>query len=121
MKALDTQSEVYVMGYPARPNDEFGEVLMKVFRDEFFVKRFAPGFVEATPDQVDDGGHGSVFTHDSSTLGGNSGSCVVEFRIQGKAAVGLHFGGLARKENFAHSLARIEAVLTEHGATFQDN
>jgi len=121
MKALDTQSEIYVMGYPARPNDEFGEVLMKVFRDEFFVKRFAPGFVEAPPDQVDDGGHGRVFTHDSSTLGGNSGSCVIEFRIQGRAAVGLHFGGLARKENFAHSLARLEAVLTEHGVTFQDN
>jgi len=121
IKALDPQSEVYVMGYPARPNDEFGEVLMKVFRDEFFVKRFAPGFVEATPDQVDDGGQGRVFTHDSSTLGGNSGSCVIEFRIQGRAAVGLHFGGLARKENFAHSLARLEAVLTEHGATFQDN
>ncbi len=120
IKALDTQSEVYVMGYPARPNDEFGEVLMKVFRDEFFVKRFAPGFVEAPPDQVDDG-QGRVFTHDSSTLGGNSGSCVIEFRIQGKAAVGLHFGGFARRENYAHSLARLETVLAEHGATFQDN
>lgn len=121
MKAVDTQSEVYVMGYPARPNDEFGEVLMRVFQDEYFVKRFAPGFVESAPDQFDDGGHRRVFTHDVSTLGGNSGSCVIEFRIEGKAAVGLHFGGLARQENYAHSLARLEALLVENGVAFPNN
>lgn len=117
--AVLTQAPIYVMGYPARPNDEFGEVLMKVFRDEFFVKRFAPGFVESRPDDVADG-QGRVFTHDSSTLGGNSGSCVVEFNVQGRAAVGLHFGGLARRENYAHSLGRLEQLLIEEGATFQD-
>lgn len=118
MKGVATQAEVYVMGYPARPNDEFGEVLMRVFQDEYFVKRFAPGLVEAAPDDFDDGGHHRVFTHDSSTLGGNSGSCVIEFRVEGKAAVGLHFGGLARQENYAHSLPRLEAELARHGVTF---
>jgi hypothetical protein len=117
--SLNTQAPVYVMGYPARPNDEFGEVLMRVFGDEFFVKRFAPGFVESPPDQVTNG-KGRVFTHDSSTLGGNSGSCVIEFNIAGRAAVGLHFGGLARRENYAHSLGRLDSILTDEGAMFQD-
>jgi hypothetical protein len=119
VNSVGAQAPIYVMGYPARPNDEFGEVLMKVFRDEFFVKRFAPGFVESAPDQVADG-NGRVFTHDSSTLGGNSGSCVVEFNIAGRAAVGLHFGGLARRENYAHSLERLAQLLIGEGATFQD-
>jgi hypothetical protein len=109
------------MGYPARPLDEVGEVLMRVFQDEYFVKRFAPGFVAKAPNEMDDGGHNRVFTHDSSTLGGNSGSCVIEFRIQGKAAVGLHFGGQQRLENYAHSIARIKDLLIEHGAVVQDH
>jgi hypothetical protein len=46
---------------------------------------------------------------------------VVEFRIQGRAVVGLHFGGLAREQNYAHAIARIEQVLAQHGAKFQDN
>jgi hypothetical protein len=121
IKALRTGEEIYVMGYPARPyNDEVGEVLMRVFQDEYFVKRFAPGYVDEGPDAVEDGGHKRVFTHDVSTLGGNSGSCVIEFLIQGKAVVGLHFGGLKRQANYAHSVARIEQVLADHGASFQD-
>jgi hypothetical protein len=119
-KSVRPGSEVYVMGYPARPWDEVGEVLMRVFQDEYFVKRFAPGFVDKDPDTLDDGGHKRVFTHDSSTLGGNSGSCVIEFMLQGKAVVGLHFGGLKRNENYAHAIARIEEVLVQHGARFQD-
>ena len=121
IKALRSGAEVYVMGYPARPNNEVGAVLMLVFQDEYFVKRFAPGYVEEEPDTVDDGGHKRVFTHDGSTLGGNSGSCVIEFLVQGKAVVGLHFGGLKREENYAHAIARIEEVLAQHHAQFQDN
>jgi hypothetical protein len=120
IKALRPGAEVFVMGYPARPNNEVGKVLMLVFQDEYFVKRFAPGYVLEDPDTFDDGGHKRVFTHDASTLGGNSGSCVVELEVQGNAVVGLHFGGLTRDENFAHSIARIEEVLDQHGAQLQD-
>jgi hypothetical protein len=117
---LAADSNLYVMGYPARPLNEVAEVLMKVFLDEYFVKRFAPGLVERALDDVDDGGLKRVFTHDASTLGGNSGSCVVEFLVQGRAVVGLHFGGVARSENFAHSVARFEQVLKDHGVTLQN-
>jgi V8-like Glu-specific endopeptidase len=120
LSAISERSELYVMGYPARPVNEVGQVLMTVFQDEYFVKRFAPGLVELDADAVDDGGNKRVFTHDASTLGGNSGSCVIEFRIQGKSVVGLHFGGQARAENYAHSVARLEQLLKDHGATFQN-
>jgi len=121
VRALQEKSDVYVMGFPARPQGESGEVLMRVFQDEYFVKRFAPGYVDDGPDAVEDGGHHRVFTHDASTLGGNSGSCVIEFRIQGRAAVGLHFGGLSREKNYAHAIARIEDVLELHGVKFMDD
>lgn len=120
LKSVGTQSDIYVMGYPARPWDEVGKVLMVVFQDEYFVKRFAPGYVERHPDDVDDGGHHRVFTHDASTLHGNSGSCVIEFRIEGRAVVGLHFAGIESSENYAHSIARIKDLLTNHGVVVQD-
>jgi hypothetical protein len=93
---------------------------MKVFLDEYFVKRFAPGLVERALDDVDDGGLKRVFTHDASTLGGNSGSCVVEFTMDGRAVVGLHFGGVARSENFSHAVAKFEQVLNANGVTLQN-
>ena len=117
---LDAESSVYTMGYPGRPYNEVAAVLMEVFQDEYFVKRFAPGNVEQAPDAVSDGGHNRVFTHDTSTLSGNSGSCVVEFTAQGRAVVGLHFGGISREENYAHAIARLEQVLTANGVTLQN-
>ena len=117
---LAADSNLYVMGYPARPLNEVAEVLMKVFLDEYFVKRFAPGLVERALDDVDDGGLKRVFTHDASTLGGNSGSCVVEFTMDGRAVVGLHFGGVARSENFSHAVAKFEQVLNANGVTLQN-
>jgi hypothetical protein len=111
---LQAGADLYVMGYPAKPYSEVAKVLMEVFQDEYFVKRFAPGYVDAVPADVA-GGLDRVFTHDASTLGGNSGSCVVEFRVEGLAVIGLHFGGLQREENYAHSIAGIEPFLTANG------
>lgn len=127
-KPLRPPAEVYVMGYPAMPRagSYRGDVLMRVFNDEYFVKRFAPGHVLTDPDSIDDGGHRRVFTHDASTLGGNSGSSVVEFRIEGKAVVGLHFGGIASRpdgadgRNYAHAVARLAETLAAHGVALAD-
>jgi serine protease len=112
---------VYVMGYPARPTNGVGEVLRRIFLDEYSVKRFAPGFVKDSADAFDDGGHKRVFTHDASTLQGNSGSCIVEFMTDGRPAVGLHFGGRSTEQrNFGHAIARLESALAQHGVVLQD-
>jgi DNA/RNA endonuclease G (NUC1) len=122
VRHLRHESEVYVLGYPGRPRagSESGQVLLRVFHDEYFVKRFAPGFVLQDPDTIGDAGRSRVFTHDASTLGGNSGSGIIEFRLEGRAIVGLHFGGQKREENYAHAVARLEQILSEHGVTFVD-
>ena len=117
--AVNVDAPVYAIGYPGRPYNEVAEVLMKVFQDEYFVKRFAPGYVDRSLDDVSDGGHRRVFTHDASTLGGNSGSCLVEFSLEGRDVVGLHFGGIARTENYSHSLARLEHVFADNGVQIE--
>ena len=49
-----------------------------------------------------------VFTHDATTLGGNSGSTAI--RVMSPLGVaGLHFGGATLTANFAHSLAAVKA------------
>ena len=83
-----------VVGYPANdlrnnPRDAF----VRYFGDKFDVKRFAPG-------KVMNSSHSSeVFTHNCTTLGGNSGSVV--FDIGSGGAIGLHFGGNALLQNYA--------------------
>lgn len=101
--------QIAVLGFPAAP--AFGSVLdvvlYKLFRNVFGVKRFAPGFVTLLPGKVA-GDHDPprCFGHDASTLGGNSGSCI--FDIAGVwQVVGLHFGGSAQINNYAHAVARI--------------
>lgn len=119
LKPLRPNSEVYVMGFPAQPaaGQEGEDTLQMVFQDEYDVKRFAPGYVLQKPDDIDDGGPHRVFTHDSSTLRGNSGSCVVEFRRKGKGVVGIHFGGFQRDENYAHAISRLADILKNQGVT----
>jgi hypothetical protein len=83
---------------------EYAKVLTSIFADEFGVKRLAPGHVDAGLGSVADGGKNWAFEHDASTLGGNSGSCIVDFG-DGLSVIGLHFGGGPRHENYAHALA----------------
>lgn len=101
------------MGHPAAP--VFGEVaervLFRLFRDVFGVKRWSPGEVVAGPGGLPgDGVPPRCFSHDASTLGGSSGSCLVD--LAGTwTVVGLHFGGCPQIENYAHALARIREHL----------
>ncbi len=115
---------IYVVGFPAKPQQvlpgdgrgaappgagtEYEDVLAPLFEDVFAVKRFAPGYVEAGPGQLIDDERKWVMSHDASTLGGNSGSCVVDFSGYNGLVVGLHFGGRARVENWAHVLAALK-------------
>jgi hypothetical protein len=85
--------QVYVVGYPAwdgRRNDP--EPMRRIFADVYNVKRLQPGELSAET------GAFEVF-HDCSTLGGNSGSPVVD--VETHHVLGLHFGGRFMQKNRA--------------------
>jgi hypothetical protein len=100
-------ARLYVVGFPGRPGPgaEIDEVLRRVYGATFGVKRWAPGEVDHTVGEVEgDATPPRSFAHDASTLIGSSGSCVVDL-ADGETVIGLHFGGFARRENYAHALA----------------
>jgi endonuclease G len=86
------EQQVAVIGYPARdsrvPDDQ---LMQSIFGNVYNKKRLAPG--QVTKARAD------VLLHDCSTLGGNSGSVVLDLAT-GKA-VGLHFAGRFLETNFA--------------------
>lgn len=111
---------LYVVGFPGAPRPwlfdgvpepgyETAEVLAQLFGGRFGVKRLAPGTVKAGPGDVPGDRTGWICTHDASTLGGNSGSCIADLTGGGLKVVGLHFGGANRAQNWAHATARLQA------------
>jgi len=99
-KSVRTGERVYVIGYPSAYDREDAAIVDRIFGRELGVKRFAPGEIMAGSDD------GIQFTHDCSTLRGNSGSCVIGFSTG--SVYGLHRwggAGAAGIENRALSLA----------------
>lgn len=95
---------VVVVGYPARAPKRVipDQALMtELYRDRFDVKRAAPGYTIGT-----DSGVGR---HDCTTLGGNSGSVVLDLNTG--RAVGLHFAGLYQESNYAVSASVLAAFV----------
>jgi hypothetical protein len=89
--------EVYTIGFPAwdgRRNDP--EAMQRIFSNIFNIKRLQPGQVMSVQEA------NSRFMHDCSTLGGNSGSCVVDLATH--QVIGLHFGGRYLEGNHAVAL-----------------
>lgn len=85
---------VAAVGYPAWDGGRNDPELMKrLFKDIYDVKRFSPGFVT---DRVDGD---LVLLTDYTSLGGNSGSAVIDLATG--HVVGLHFAGVFRDTNFA--------------------
>lgn len=94
-KALIKNQSISVIGYPAFDPDGIisNSAATKVFGGIYEVKRCSPGeVIEYNKDSW-------YFFHDCTTLGGNSGSAVLD-NASG-VAVGLHFMGEVEKENFA--------------------
>ena len=101
----------YVVGYPARnPRQQEPWLAKLIFGDRYGIKRLQPGAMLATevgpPLSERPCSHlttaADVFHHDASTLGGNSGSCVVDLATH--RVVGLHFAGAHRRYNDAVAL-----------------
>ena len=90
--SIGETDRVAVIGYPARDSRIPDPAVMRdIFGNIYNVKRLAPGAVMS----VDD----NVLQHDCSTLGGNSGSVVLN--IDTGEAVGLHFAGRYQTANYA--------------------
>lgn len=102
----ESGSEVVVIGYPAQDsqrNPLEPAQLKEIFGEIYDVKRLQPGEVISAI------ANNPIFTHDCSTLGGNSGSVVLDYKT-GKA-VGLHFGGKFKEANYAVSAAIVKQRL----------
>ncbi|HVK96015.1 MAG TPA: DNA/RNA non-specific endonuclease [Noviherbaspirillum sp.] len=102
-KPIQPEQFIAVVGYPARDSRNDAGAMREIFGDVYDVKRFAPGEVVAVPKDE------WYFTHDSSTLGGNSGSAAMD--VESGAVVGLHFGGQFRKTNYAVKASVIKSML----------
>lgn len=102
------ESEIVVIGYPWEDPERInvqlgltGEVVEAIFNGIYNVKRLQPGLIKSVEP--------TLLTHNSSTLRGNSGSVVLDFKT-GKA-VGLHWGGEPKKANYAVPSTIIEQRL----------
>jgi endonuclease G len=99
--------EVVVIGYPARDDRNDLEVQDRIFDRIYMVKRLQPGRVRARQSVTSFGNQVNALTHDSSTLGGNSGSAVID--LKDGRVLALHFAGEYLKANYAvptYELAR---------------
>jgi V8-like Glu-specific endopeptidase len=96
-------ASIYLIGYPGSPEagTDSLTLLEKLFQLSFGFKRLSPGKVVTNAPGLP----AWTFSHDATTLGGNSGSLAI---IPGreKNCVGLHYGGRSSKDriNWGHIL-----------------
>jgi len=105
---LSAQTPVATVGYPARdPHIPDRVPMEKIYGNVFDKKRLAPGFVT--------GLEAGVLTHDCATLGGNSGSALLDLATGNAAA--LHFAGVFLKSNYAVPAPTIATMLQDARAS----
>ncbi len=104
--ALDGGRDIAVVGYPAE--DPYGvpsvAVARRLFGGVYGVKRFSPGKIGTTRTDA------WAFAHDATTLGGSSGSVVIDLETGG--AVGVHFAGALERTNYAVRASYVLDALT---------
>jgi endonuclease G len=104
----DRRDQVAVIGYPAfdsRVPD--ADLMRRIFGDDYDLKRLAPGTIM----DVDNEFH--IVRHDASTLGGNSGSVILDLKTG--EAVGLHFAGSFMDANYAVPALAVRDALDRFG------
>ena len=92
-----------VIGYPARDSRNSAEDQQRIFDGVYNVKRLAPGQITGISTDV--------VSHDATTLGGNSGSALIDMRT-GKAAA-LHFGGIQEIRNSAVPAPAVARIIRD--------
>ena len=98
------EAVIAVIGYPAWDYRNDASVMARIFGDIYGVKRLAPGFVTGADENF-------IFQHDCTTLGGNSGSVIID-TTTGKA-VGLHYAGEFGVCNYAVCAQKIQERLSD--------
>lgn len=94
-------TSIVAIGYPSS-SDGLGapeEIRRAVFQGRYAMKCLMPGKVLRS--------RGFDLWYDSSTLAGNSGSCLIE--IASGAVLGLHYGGCYKEANWAVPLWKVLA------------
>ena len=111
--------EVVVIGYPARDWRNNVDVQNEVFGGMFEVKRMQPGRLKEVRTIESFGHNVTAITHDASTLGGNSGSAVIDV-LTGEV-VALHFAGLYLDANFGVPMSELarDSRVVQAGLNFQ--
>jgi endonuclease G, mitochondrial len=104
--STQTGRGVAVIGYPAKDSrTRIPDEMDRIFGSVYNVKRLAPGDVTAVKEQE------QLINHDCTTLGGNSGSSVLD--LETGEAVALHFAGRERDRNFAVPAPTVRARLEQ--------
>ncbi|MGW5152997.1 S8 family serine peptidase [Rhodococcus koreensis] len=115
-------AKLFVVGYPALPtllpSDEEGKRRMDVVRRlreiydmKYGVRYLSPGLVLTSSGALPESPKHWVFTHDATSLGGNSGSCVLSFDHNLDIA-GLHFAGDWLRANYAHAIDEVRSEIS---------
>ena len=92
-----------IIGYPARSPYNDAQDQQRIFEGVFNVKRLQPGVITSKTSE-------SV-SHDATTLGGNSGSVLLD--LESGSAVALHWGGLEGERNSAVAAPKVKQLLLE--------
>ncbi|WP_406130599.1 trypsin-like serine peptidase [Streptomyces sp. NBC_00989] len=98
---------VGVIGYPFVGRHDDPEDRTRIFNNIFECKRLAPG-------QLISSASNPWIHHDATTLGGNSGSVVVD--LDTGRALGLHFQGLPGKRNDAVPAADVARLIRKRAS-----
>jgi hypothetical protein len=97
--------EIYVVGHPYRQRRS--GAIAAVFGVADGLKRWSPGSVVRIDPRE------PILEHDCSTLGGNSGSCVLT--AEGHAVIGIHMGGLDVNELTDRGTSNLAVALSRLG------
>ncbi|MNP03748.1 hypothetical protein D3C76_956440 [compost metagenome] len=115
----DPGKVIFMVGYPGRPSvlprDAAGKIdveiaarLNQLFGADYGTKYLSPGEIMLASGQSERDARKWMLTHDATTLGGCSGSFIVN-QDDPMGVVGLHFGGHWMRENYAHSMGALAA------------
>ena len=115
-------ANLVIVGYPAQPDlaaivdpstgkvsDEMADRLWELFQNDYGHKYMSSGEVGLGLGTFAGDQRHWAFTHDATTLAGNSGSCVIRLGATFNVC-GLHFGGAPMRQNLAHGISAVRSI-----------